>query len=80
MDASSDLSATIAFIGIGNMGWGMAMNLRAKLPKSSKFIICEINEARRAQFVEEADGLVQVATSPREAAGMAVSRVPNFVT
>ncbi|KAH7016675.1 NAD binding domain of 6-phosphogluconate dehydrogenase-domain-containing protein [Ilyonectria destructans] len=62
------------FIGIGQMGWGMAMNLRAKLPPSNQMIICEVSEARRNQFVKEAEqkaGVVSIASSPREVAEQA---------
>jgi len=61
------------------MGYGMAANLRAKIPKSSKLIICEINEARREQFFAENKGLLEVARSPREVAEQAVGhlRLPN---
>ena len=61
------------FVGIGVMGYGMAMNLRAKIPKSSKFILCEINEARRDQFVKECNLPVEVVNSPKEVAETAVS-------
>ena len=48
----------------------MAMNLRAKIPKSSSFVLCEINEERRNQFVKEAsnNGSIEVVSSPREVA------------
>ena len=54
------------------MGYGMAMNLRSKIPKSARFILCEIDQERRNQFVEEArsKGLpaVEVVTTPVEVA------------
>ncbi len=64
---------TYGFIGIGVMGWGMAQNLRAKIPKSSQLIICEIVEERRDKFVAETEGLIKVAYSPKEVAEQAVS-------
>ena len=54
------------------MGYGMARNLRAKIPKSSTLILCEINEKRRDQFVAETEGLIEIAHSPREVAEKAV--------
>ncbi|RWA14653.1 hypothetical protein EKO27_g474 [Xylaria grammica] len=52
------------------MGWGMAMNLRQKIPKEAKMVICEISESRRNQFIQKAQtkGVVTVADSPREVA------------
>lgn len=67
-------NVTYGFIGLGVMGWGMAKNLRAKIPKSAQLIICELVEKRKAQFLAESeDGLVQAAENPREVAEQAVS-------
>lgn len=63
---------TYGFIGIGVMGWGMAKNLRSKIPPSSRLIICELVQERRDKFVAETKGLVEVAASPREVAQSAV--------
>jgi 3-hydroxyisobutyrate/3-hydroxypropionate dehydrogenase len=68
---------TYGFIGIGVMGYGMAANLRAKLPKSSKLIICEVNQERREKFLAEQQGLLEVAHSPRELVEKAVSDLPS---
>lgn len=65
-------AVTYGFIGLGVMGYGMAQNLRAKIPKSSTLVICEIVEKRRDQFVAETDGLLKVALSPKEVAKQAV--------
>ncbi len=64
--------ATYGFIGIGVMGWGMAQNLRKKIPKSCTLIICELNKPRRDKFIAETEGLLKVAESPREVAEQAV--------
>lgn len=75
--------ATYGFIGIGVMGYGMAMNLRSKIPTTSKFVLCEINTTRRDQFVAEAisKGLdVQIADSPRalaEQADIIITMLPK---
>ncbi|ETN41461.1 uncharacterized protein HMPREF1541_03397 [Cyphellophora europaea CBS 101466] len=71
IDAPPD--ATYGFVGIGVMGYGMAMNLRSKIPSTSKFILCEINGTRRDQFINEASakGKVEVAQSPKELAQLA---------
>jgi hypothetical protein len=64
---------TYGFIGIGVMGWGMAQNLRRKMPKASTLIICELNKPRRDKFIRETEGLVKVAESPKAVAEQAVS-------
>ncbi|KIW84143.1 hypothetical protein Z517_03390 [Fonsecaea pedrosoi CBS 271.37] len=56
------------FVGIGVMGYGMAMNLRTKIPETARFVLCEINETRREQFLQECKASVEVAQSPREVA------------
>ena len=66
---------TYGFIGIGNMGFGMAKNVRAKIPKSSKLIICELNQARRKEFVSSVEGVLETADSPKELADKAVSQM-----
>ncbi|GAW14360.1 hypothetical protein ANO14919_037620 [Xylariales sp. No.14919] len=70
MSIAADSSIRYGFIGIGQMGWGMAMNLRQKIPKEAKMVICEISESRRNQFIQKAQtkGVVTVADSPREVA------------
>jgi len=62
---------TYGFIGLGVMGYGMAMNLRAKMPKSSTLVICELVDSRRDKFVAETQGLISVAKSPKETAEQA---------
>ncbi|KAH8119346.1 NAD binding domain of 6-phosphogluconate dehydrogenase-domain-containing protein [Phellopilus nigrolimitatus] len=42
---------TVGFIGLGNMGWWMALNLRKALPKSSILYIRDINTAIVDDFV-----------------------------
>lgn len=75
MSIETDPSIRYGFIGIGVMGWGMAMNLRQKIPKEAKMVICEINESRRNQFIQEVQskGAVTVANSPKEVAEQSVS-------
>ena len=66
---------TYGFIGIGVMGWGMAKNLRAKMPTTSKMLLCELSQERRDQFVAETVGLIEVAANPREVAECSVSQL-----
>lgn len=75
MSTATDPDTRYGFIGIGVMGWGMAMNLRQKTPKEAKMVICEISETRRNQFIQEVQtkGSVTVANSPREVAEQSVS-------
>ncbi|KAH7161899.1 NAD binding domain of 6-phosphogluconate dehydrogenase-domain-containing protein [Dactylonectria macrodidyma] len=63
---NNSLSRSYGFIGLGVMGWGMAKNLRARIPKSSTLYVCEVVAERRDQWVAETPGDIQVATSPRE--------------
>jgi hypothetical protein len=66
-------SVTYGFIGIGVMGFGMAQNLRSKIPKNETLVLCEINQPRRDQFVTENPGPIKIANSPKEVAELAVS-------
>lgn len=58
------------------MGFPMARNLRAKIPKSSTFIICEVVEAQIMKFLAENQsvGDIRVAATPKEVAEQAVGR------
>ena len=71
---------TYGFIGIGVMGYGMALNLRKKTPKSTPLIICDVNAAQKEKFLKDADGPVEVADSPREVAEKAVRCERTFTT
>jgi 3-hydroxyisobutyrate dehydrogenase-like beta-hydroxyacid dehydrogenase len=64
---------TYGFIGLGQMGYGMAQNLRRKIHQNSRFIICELDEQRRNQFIEETEGVVEVAETPAAVAVQSVS-------
>ncbi|KAI0972671.1 3-hydroxyisobutyrate dehydrogenase, variant [Xylaria arbuscula] len=70
MSVESNSGIRYGFIGIGQMGWGMAMNLRQKIPRQAEMVICEICESRRDLFVQEAQskGVVKVANNPKEVA------------
>ncbi|OQU95877.1 NAD binding domain-containing protein [Cladophialophora immunda] len=60
--------AIYGFIGLGNMGFGMAKNLRSSMPKQCKLVVCEVNAGRRDKFISSVDGLVEVAETPRSIA------------
>ena len=58
------------------MGFPMARNLRAKIPRSSRLVICDVVESQIKKFLLENEGVgeTQVASSPREVAEQAVGR------
>jgi hypothetical protein len=62
--------------GIGVMGFPMARNIRAKIPSSSRLVICEVVEAQIQKFLSEnkSQGEIQIASTPREVAEQAVGR------
>jgi 3-hydroxyisobutyrate/3-hydroxypropionate dehydrogenase len=64
--------ARYGFVGIGVMGYGMALNLRKKIPSLSRFVLCEINKDRRDQFVQDVRsqnlGAVDVVDTPKDVA------------
>ncbi|KAK3622578.1 hypothetical protein LTR56_022133 [Elasticomyces elasticus] len=59
--------ASYGFIGLGQMGYPMAMNLRSKIPSSDTMIIHDVNPAVTEQFAKEV-GNVTIAESVREVA------------
>lgn len=64
---------SFGFIGLGIMGWGMAKNLRAKIPTASVLNVCEINKPRLDEFVSSTPGKIQVCDSPLEVVQSSVS-------
>lgn len=60
--------STIGFIGLGNMGFGMAMNVRKNLPSTSKLFVCELDRSRRDDFIRQASeiGQVEQVETPRD--------------
>jgi 3-hydroxyisobutyrate dehydrogenase-like beta-hydroxyacid dehydrogenase len=70
-------SVTYGWIGIGNMGYGMAMNIATKKPQKSKLFIYDVNSEQMEKFVVDASAKgvegVETAKTPREVAEHAVS-------
>ncbi|KAL2025771.1 hypothetical protein VTO58DRAFT_102954, partial [Aureobasidium pullulans] len=64
---SSQRHATYGFIGLGQMGYRMAQNLRAKLPSSDKLIIHDVNSEATSRFAKE-NSNVEVAEDVRDVA------------
>lgn len=59
-------NSVYGFVGLGNMGFGMAKKLRASMPKQCRLVVCDINTKRRDEFMASVDGLVETAESPRQ--------------
>lgn len=79
MDSASNNSGQslrFGFIGLGVMGFGMANNLRSKIPSSSQVCICEIVRERQDQWLRQAPAEVVTASTP---AGVAEQSVCNTV-
>lgn len=67
-------NTTYGFIGLGQMGHGMAKNLRLKIPSTCKLFVYDVNSDATKTFKQEfadADNVV-IATSPKEIGQSAV--------
>ncbi|KAH8902697.1 hypothetical protein BR93DRAFT_919803 [Coniochaeta sp. PMI_546] len=53
---SSSPADTVAFIGIGVMGYPMAKNLRAGLGKEKTLLVCDVSKEALGRFVRETEG------------------------
>lgn len=60
--------AIYGFIGLGNMGFGMAKNVRQKIPSTSKLIVCELVKSQRDEFCSTVEGHIETAESPKDIA------------
>lgn len=76
---TSATEVSYGFIGLGQMGYGMAQNLRRKTHPASRFIICELDAHRRNQFMEETEGVVEVADTPAAVAEQSVRSLPYAI-
>ena len=61
------------------MGYGMAKNVRQKIPKSSTLYVFDLNKTALEKFVEETknDGPVKVVSSAKEVVDNAVCNPPQ---
>ncbi|KAK5173435.1 uncharacterized protein LTR77_002116 [Saxophila tyrrhenica] len=61
---------SVAFIGLGVMGYGMAVNLRTKLDRNTTMYICDVSEAAIERFKDEVGsrGPIEVVKNGAEAA------------
>ena len=62
-------------IGLGMMGYPMALNIRKKIPQTSKLYIFDISKAALEKFVEDtgSDVEVVIASSSKEVVDNTVS-------
>ncbi|KAF2221515.1 3-hydroxyisobutyrate dehydrogenase [Elsinoe ampelina] len=67
------MADTIAFIGLGVMGYPMAVNLRKKMPSSHKLLICDVSKDALARFQSEmkGSGPIEVVSNGAEAVAQA---------
>ena len=65
---------SIAFIGLGVMGYPMAKNLRSKVGQDTTIYVCDVAEAAIEKFKEELKGTgpIEVVKTGKEAALAAV--------
>ena len=77
-DSDTMPDVTYGFVGLGNMGSGMAKNLRARMPKQSTLIVCELDEKKRQDFVASTEGFIETADTPRELAEKSVCNQAEF--
>ena len=68
MSTTTPPDATYGFIGLGNMGFGMAKNVREKMPSSSTMIVCELVTSQRDEFCSTIEGKIETAETPKEIA------------
>lgn len=61
-------------LGLGVMGYSMAVNLRSKMDSSATLLICDINEAALEKFQKQmaGKGPIEVVKTGKEAASRAV--------
>jgi len=77
------MAADYAFFGLGAMGFGMATNIRQKIPSSSTLYVYDVNSAACDKFVSELSkfGPIVVAKSVKDAAARAkvvISSLPSL--
>ena len=61
----------IGFVGLGQMGFGMASNLRSKLGPDDALHVFDVNPATTARFVAQTAGAARLVEAPSLAAVVA---------
>jgi 3-hydroxyisobutyrate dehydrogenase len=72
---AAGLPKSFGFVGLGAMGFPMAVQLRRKLPSSTPLAIYDLNKVALQQFVQATEGCgeTHIALSARDVAVRAVS-------
>lgn len=72
---------SFGFVGLGAMGYPMAMQLRRKLPQTTPLSIFDLDKAALERFSQDCEGLgeIHIAESSRDVAERAVSRRTRFL-
>ena len=74
---SAEQPKAFGWIGLGNMGYGMCMNLTTKMPPSASLVILDLNTTAMDKFVAEAESKgvknVSKVASPKEVTAKSVS-------
>lgn len=63
----------VGFIGLGAMGFAMAVNLASKLPRGSKVFVYDISKGAMDKFVSQHPELAVAAGSAKEVTEKSVS-------
>jgi ornithine cyclodeaminase/alanine dehydrogenase-like protein (mu-crystallin family) len=68
---------TIAFIGLGVMGYPMAVNLRKKIGQDQKLVVCDVSKEAVERFKAQTQelGPVEIVSNGFEAAKAAVGSI-----
>jgi len=71
----SSTKVVYGFVGLGQMGHGMAKNIRQKIPGSCLLLVFDINKDVTSSFARDfgTEGNVLVVDSPKDMAQRAVS-------
>ncbi|KAL3485853.1 NAD binding domain of 6-phosphogluconate dehydrogenase-domain-containing protein [Aspergillus germanicus] len=66
----SELTGNVAFIGLGAMGYGMARNIRKRMPPTATLYVYDVSRGVGERFCQEVRGIGRIGAvdSPREAA------------
>ena len=72
------MAQNYGFIGLGQMGYPMCINIQAKIAADCKLYICDVNQHVLDQFMAEAKGKAEITIlkTPKEVAECSVSTLP----
>jgi 3-hydroxyisobutyrate/3-hydroxypropionate dehydrogenase len=71
-------TTTYGFIGLGQMGHGMAKNIRQKIPENCNLVIYDVRTEAMTEFIKDCSNGSNViaAISPKQVGELAVSLLP----